>query len=59
MGQVLHDSATTTAALRQAIWGLLSLNPIERGREAEDAGEADGGFVVAGGDGAPLLEARP
>lgn len=37
----------------------MSLVPIECGGEASDAGEADGGLVVTGGDGAPLLKARP
>lgn len=37
----------------------MSLEPIERCSEAEDTGEADGGVLVARGDGAPLLEARP
>lgn len=37
----------------------MSLDPIEGGGEAEDTGEADGCLVVAGGDGAPLLRARP
>ncbi|CAO4136678.1 hypothetical protein OFEAOIEE_LOCUS4437 [Methylorubrum extorquens] len=40
-------------------YGLLSLEPIERCGEAEDTGEADGGLLVARGDGAPLIEARP
>ena len=36
-----------------------SLEPIEGGCEEEDAYEADGGLLVAGGDGAPLFEPGP
>src|SRR4051812_1487660 len=39
--------------------GLLGLEPIESGSEAEDAHEAGGGLLVAGRDGAPLLEPCP
>src|SRR4051795_3153616 len=34
-------------------------DPVEDGGEAKDAHEGSGGFFVAGGDGAPFLEARP
>src|SRR3954464_11124523 len=34
-------------------------DPVEDGGDAEDAHEGSGGFFVAGGDGAPFLEARP
>ena len=37
----------------------MSLDPQQGGGEAEDAHEADGGLLIAGGDGAPLLQARP
>src|SRR3954452_6522932 len=35
------------------------LHPVEGGGKAEDAHEGSGGFLVAGCDGAPFLEARP
>ncbi len=41
------------------VQGVSSLEPIEGGGEVEDAHEADGGLLVAGGDGAPLLEPGP
>lgn len=36
-----------------------SLEPIEEGCEADDAHEADGGFLIAGSDSAPLPEPDP
>ena len=35
------------------------LEPVEGRGKAEDAHEADGGFLVAGSDGAPFLEPGP
>src|SRR3954454_11665884 len=39
--------------------GLLGLEPIESGREAEDAHEGAGRLLIAGGNGAPLFQPRP
>lgn len=33
--------------------------PIESGRQAENSHEGDGGFLAAGGDGAPFLQSSP
>src|SRR4051795_13220933 len=38
---------------------LLGLEPIESGREAEDAHEGAGRLLIAGGNGAPLFQPRP
>src|ERR671912_2634338 len=39
--------------------GLLGLEPVESGSEAEDAHEAGGGLLVAGRNRAPLFQPRP
>src|SRR3954454_18217521 len=39
--------------------GLLGLEPIESGREAEDAHEGAGRLLIAGRNGAPLFQPRP
>ena len=41
------------------LWLEVFLDPVEGGGEAEDAHEGSGGFLIAGCDGAPFLEARP
>src|SRR4051795_1162465 len=38
---------------------VLGLEPIESGREAEDAHEGAGRLLIAGGNGAPLFQPRP
>src|SRR5690348_5548740 len=47
---------TPDGPLRKA---LLAFDPVEGGGHAEDAHEGAGGLLVAGGDGAPLLEPGP
>src|SRR3954467_1022708 len=44
---------------RSAAWGLLALDPVESGGEAEDAHEAGGGLLIAGRHRPPLFQPRP
>src|SRR3954465_894146 len=48
-----------SGAGRPSCEGLLGLEPIESGREAEDAHEGAGRLLIAGGNGAPLFQPRP
>lgn len=47
------------ARLVKTLYGLLWFEPVERGGEAEDTGEAGSGLLVARGNSAPLLQPRP
>src|SRR3954467_7751952 len=44
---------------RSAAWGLLALEPVESGGEAEDAHEAGGGLLIAGRNRPPFFQPRP
>src|SRR5215208_462929 len=51
--------AARVAVVPQLIYALLRLEPVHGGGHAEHAHEGAGGLLVAGGDGAPLLESGP
>src|SRR3954467_10900506 len=44
---------------RSAAWGLLALEPVESGGEAEDAHEAGGGLLIAGRNPPPFFHPSP
>ena len=58
-GALAVHQQETEGQIRRLDYGLLWLEPIESGREVEDAHEGRGGLLVAGGHGTPLLQPGP
>ncbi len=53
------EDGTLPVAVSAVDEALFASDPEYRGRDGENTGEGDGGFLVSGGDGPPLLQAGP